>query len=286
MLQAMGLTVAQPNVTVPLVGVAEQEVLIAPPHGPARSASASPGQAVPAPFHGAQATARATLASAAVPARAGTSQSAPKSVAIQARANSSEAWDALGWQPLRQAVADCRACELCSTRKQTVFGAGHHGAHWMIVGEAPGETEDQQGEPFVGESGRLLDAMLHALQLTRGDGATSPAQQVYIANALKCRPPKNRNPKPEEMAQCEPFLMRQLALVKPRIIVAMGRFAVQSLLRTDEAIGRLRGQVHQLNGTPLVVTYHPAYLLRNPIDKARAWDDWCLAAQVVAAEQR
>jgi uracil-DNA glycosylase len=205
----------------------------------------------------------------------------PASLTIQARANTSEALDALGWEPLRQAVADCRACELCSTRQQTVFGAGHHAAHWMIVGEAPGETEDQQGEPFVGESGRLLDAMLHALQLTRGDGAPSAAQQVYIANALKCRPPKNRNPKPEEMAQCEPFLMRQLALVKPRVIVAMGRFAVQSLLRTDEAIGRLRGHVHQLNGTPLVVTYHPAYLLRNPIDKARAWDDWCLAAQVV-----
>lgn len=256
MLQAMGLAVAQPEATVPMAGVAEPVASIK--QAPARPASNTPTPAVPA----------------------------TQSLAIQARANSSEALDALGWQSLRQAVADCRACELCSTRKQTVFGAGHVEAHWMIVGEAPGETEDQQGEPFVGESGRLLDAMLHALQLTRGDGAPSAAQQVYIANALKCRPPKNRNPKPEEMAQCEPFLMRQLALVKPRIIVAMGRFAVQSLLRTDEAIGRLRGQVHQLNGTPLVVTYHPAYLLRNPIDKARAWEDWCLAAQVVAAEQR
>ncbi len=256
MLQAMGLAVPQPEAAVPLGGIAEPAALIAPAPAPLASTSPSP----------------------AAPAR--------NSSTIQARANSSEALDALGWEPLRQAVADCRACELCSTRKQTVFGAGHVDAHWMIVGEAPGETEDQQGEPFVGESGRLLDAMLHALQLTRGDGAASPAQQVYIANALKCRPPKNRNPKPEEMSQCEPFLMRQLALVKPRIIVAMGRFAVQSLLRTDEAIGRLRGQVHQLNGMPLVVTYHPAYLLRNPIDKARAWEDWCLAAQVVAAEQR
>jgi uracil-DNA glycosylase len=185
----------------------------------------------------------------------------------------------LDWPALAERVAQCRLCELCDSRRRTVFGVGHPQAHWMIVGEAPGEQEDVQGEPFVGASGQLLDAMLKALSLTRL--AAEPARQVYIANTLKCRPPRNRNPSPEEMAQCEPYLQRQVALVRPRMIVAMGRFAVQSLLRTDEAIGRLRGRVHRYEGVPLVVTYHPAYLLRNPADKARAWEDLCLAAEVV-----
>lgn len=188
---------------------------------------------------------------------------------------------AMDWPVLRETVAGCRACGLCETRTQTVFGVGHEQAHWMVVGEAPGEQEDRQGEPFVGPAGQLLDRMLAALQLTRAaaDGA-APSQRVYIANSLKCRPPRNRNPAPEELAQCEPFLLRQIALVKPRIIVAMGRFAVQALLRSDEAVGRLRGRIHRLQGVPLVVTYHPAYLLRNPPDKARAWEDLCLAARV------
>ncbi len=183
----------------------------------------------------------------------------------------------LAWPALRQAVADCRACKLCEGRKQTVFGVGHEQAHWMIVGEAPGEHEDAQGEPFVGDSGKLLDRMLAALKLSRNAG--TPQQQVYIANTLKCRPPHNRNPEPAELAQCEPFLARQVALVQPRIIVAMGRFAVQSLLRTGEPIGKLRGRVHRYQGVPLVVTYHPAYLLRSPAEKARSWEDLCLAAQ-------
>ena len=187
----------------------------------------------------------------------------------------------MDWATLETTVATCRACTLCETRKQTVFGVGHPSAHWMIVGEAPGEQEDNQGEPFVGSSGQLLDAMLQALGLTRNQGP--PSKQVYIANTVKCRPPKNRNPTPNELRTCEPYLRRQIALVKPRVILAMGRFAVQSLLRTDEAIGRLRERVHALEGTPLVVTYHPAYLLRNPIDKARVWDDLCLAAEI--AEQ-
>ncbi len=187
----------------------------------------------------------------------------------------------MDWATLETTVAACRACTLCETRKQTVFGVGHPSAHWMIVGEAPGEHEDNQGEPFVGSSGQLLDAMLQALGLTRNQGP--PSKQVYIANTVKCRPPKNRNPTPKELRTCEPYLRRQIALVKPRVILAMGRFAVQSLLRTDEAIGRLRERVHALEGTPLVVTYHPAYLLRNPIDKARVWDDLCLAAEI--AEQ-
>jgi DNA polymerase len=185
----------------------------------------------------------------------------------------------MDWAELRAAVSACRACALCDSRTQTVFGVGHPQAQWMIVGEAPGEQEDRQGEPFVGPAGQLLDAMLRALGLSRAEGP--PEQQVYIANTLKCRPPRNRNPEPAELAQCEPFLRRQLALVQPKVILAMGRFAVQTLLQSDEAIGRLRGRVHQYEGVPVVVTYHPAYLLRQPLDKAKAWEDLCLAASVL-----
>ncbi len=187
------------------------------------------------------------------------------------------------WPALREAVAACRACGLSEKRRQTVFGVGHLRAHWMVVGEAPGEQEDLRGEPFVGPAGRLLDQMLAALGLTRaetaaeGAPALTPDRQVYIANTLKCRPPGNRNPEPAELARCEPFLVRQIELVQPRVILAMGRFAVQALLRTDEPIGRLRGRVHRYQGVPLIVTYHPAYLLRNLLDKAKAWDDLCLA---------
>ncbi len=188
---------------------------------------------------------------------------------------------ALDWTGLREAVAACRACSLCETRRQTVFGVGHPEAHWLVVGEAPGEQEDRQGEPFVGPAGQLLDAMLRALRLTRAaDGDLPPAQRVYIANTLKCRPPGNRNPTPGEMQRCEPFLLRQIALLKPKIVLAMGRFAVQSLLNSGEPIGKLRGRVHRWQGLPLVVTYHPAYLLRSLPDKARAWEDLCLAARV------
>ena len=188
----------------------------------------------------------------------------------------------LDWPALREAVAGCTACRLCERRTNTVFGVGHEQAHWMVVGEAPGEQEDLRGEPFVGKAGQLLDNMLAALGLTRSEAP--PERQVFIANTLKCRPPGNRNPEPDELARCEPFLMRQVALVRPRIILAMGRFAVQSLLRSDEPVGRLRGRVHRWQGVPLVVTYHPAYLLRNPEDKARAWEDLCLAREVAAAE--
>lgn len=187
----------------------------------------------------------------------------------------------LDWPALRAAVASCRACGLCESRQKTVFGVGHPRAHWLIVGEAPGEQEDRQGEPFVGPSGQLLDNMLRALGLTRDEAA--PERQVFITNTLKCRPPSNRNPSPAEMAQCAPFLRRQIELLQPRIIVAMGRFAAQALLGNSEALGRLRGRVHQYEGVPLVVTYHPAYLLRAPTDKARAWADLCLAASVVDA---
>jgi uracil-DNA glycosylase family 4 len=185
----------------------------------------------------------------------------------------------MDWTALREAVANCRACRLCEGRRNTVFGVGNERAHLMVVGEAPGEQEDRKGEPFVGPAGHLLDSMLRALGLTRE--AAEPARQVFIANTLKCRPPGNRNPEPDEMVKCEPFLKRQLALVQPRVILAMGRFAVQALLRSSEPIGRLRGRVHTYEGVPLVVTYHPAYLLRNLPDKAKAWDDLCLAATLL-----
>lgn len=198
----------------------------------------------------------------------------------------SEAVDAAGldWPALREAVASCTACPLAQSRTQTVFGTGHPQAHWMIVGEAPGEAEDQSGEPFVGRSGQLLDNMLRAIGLGRDGGdAPDPATQVFIANTLKCRPPGNRNPQPEELARCEGFLIRQIELVRPKIILAMGSFAVQSLLRSSAPIGQLRGRVHSYQGVPLIVTYHPAYLLRQPTEKAKAWDDLCLALDTLAA---
>lgn len=201
----------------------------------------------------------------------------PPAVARPATGARPDGVAAMDWPALREAVAGCTACKLCQGRRQAVFGVGNERAQWMIVGEAPGEQEDRQGEPFVGKSGQLLDNMLRAIGLTRAHD--EPARQVYIANTIKCRPPGNRNPEPEELVQCEPFLIRQVELVQPRIILAMGRFAVQSLLRSNEAIGRLRGRVHRYQGVPLIVTYHPAYLLRNLEDKARAWEDLCLARQ-------
>jgi len=207
--------------------------------------------------------------------------SAPPAVAAQATDARGAAVAAMGWPELQDAVRACTACGLCQSRRQTVFGVGNLQAHWMIVGEAPGEQEDLKGEPFVGPAGHLLDNMLRALGLTREEAP--PERQVYIANTLKCRPPRNRNPEPQELASCEPFLMRQIELIRPRLILAMGRFAVQALLRSSEPVGKLRGRVHRYQGVPLVVTYHPAYLLRNLPDKSRAWEDLCLAAQVVDA---
>ena len=178
------------------------------------------------------------------------------------------------WDELARTVAECRGCALCNGRRNTVFGVGDRQADWLIVGEAPGEIDDLQGEPFLGQDGLLLDNMLRALGLNR-------RQKVYVANVLKCRPPGNRNPEPQELAQCEPFLRRQVELLQPRIILAMGRFAVQAMLQSTEPIGKLRGQVHRYNGVPLVVTYHPAYLLRNLADKGKAWADLCLALEVL-----
>lgn len=181
---------------------------------------------------------------------------------------------AMDWDELRTTVAGCTKCPLCETRTQTVFGVGDVHARWMIVGEAPGADEDRQGEPFVGRAGRLLNAMLEA--------AGMPRETVFIANILKCRPPGNRDPQPAEAAACRDYLERQIALVRPELIIAVGRIAAQNLLKTDTPIGKLRGRVHALGeaGTPVIATYHPAYLLRSPNQKRRAWEDLKLARSV------
>jgi len=190
---------------------------------------------------------------------------------------------AMDWDTLQQSVASCQACGLCNSRKNTVFGVGDTQARWLVVGEAPGENEDLQGEPFVGQAGQLLDNMLKAVGLNRG---ATGAQGVFIANVLKCRPPANRNPQPDEVVKCAPYLQRQVELLQPKIILALGRFAAQALLQATVPevatipLGKLRGQVHSYQGVPVVVSYHPAYLLRTPQDKAKSWADLCLAQEV------
>jgi uracil-DNA glycosylase len=177
----------------------------------------------------------------------------------------------MDWPELKAKVAGCVDCRLHAGRNKTVFGVGDEKASWLFVGEGPGADEDRQGEPFVGQAGKLLDSMLAAIDLKRGD-------DVYIANVVKCRPPGNRNPQSDEAQTCEPYLMRQIQLIKPTLIVALGKIAAQNLLGTDAAVGSLRGgKLHDYKGTPLIVTYHPAYLLRNPADKARVWEDLCFA---------
>jgi DNA polymerase len=178
------------------------------------------------------------------------------------------------WDALAEEVRRCTKCALHSTRTQTVFGVGNRRAQWMFVGEAPGADEDRQGEPFVGAAGKLLNAMLAALGLKR--------EEVFIANVLKCRPPNNRDPQASEVEQCEPYLIRQIELVQPKLIVALGRHAAHSLLKTDLALARLRGQPHSYQNIPLVVTYHPAYLLRTPSDKRKAWDDLRRARTIIS----
>ena len=182
----------------------------------------------------------------------------------------------LDWQQLAEAVAGCRRCALYEARKQVVFGAGDPHADWLFVGEGPGEEEDLSGQPFVGQSGKLLDAMLAAIQLKRGDN-------TYITNAVKCHPPENRSPATAEIEACNPYLRRQIALIKPRLIVALGRPAAQALLGRSVKISEVRGQLFEVDGVPLIVTYHPAYLLRNLPDKARAWEDFLFARQTMKA---
>lgn len=171
------------------------------------------------------------------------------------------------WQALEARVATCTRCELHKTRTQTVFGTGSHAARLLIIGEAPGAEEDRQGEPFVGRAGKLLNEMLRAIGLQR--------ETVYIANILKCRPPNNRDPRPEEVVSCEPWLKGQIELLQPRVILAVGRIAAQNLLKRDERIGAMRGRRYHYGETdiPVVVTYHPAYLLRSPKEKRKAWED-------------
>jgi DNA polymerase len=184
----------------------------------------------------------------------------------------------MDWEQLKAKVAGCSDCKLRAGCTQTVFGVGDERAKWMLVGEAPGAEEDRLGEPFVGQAGKLLDHMLASIGLQRG-------RNVYIANVLKCRPPGNRNPEPDEVAKCSPHLLRQVALVQPKLIVAMGRFAAQTLLGTDATIASLRGSVHRYAGVPLVVTYHPAYLLRNLPDKAKAWADLVFAKRTISEQE-
>jgi DNA polymerase len=178
------------------------------------------------------------------------------------------------WPELKQRVATCTDCPLHATRNKTVFGVGDEQADWLFVGEGPGADEDAQGEPFVGQAGKLLDNMLAAIGLKRG-------RDVYIANVVKCRPPGNRVPEPGEAAQCEPFLLQQVALIRPRLIVALGKTAANNLLRTEASVASLRGRRHAFQGLPLLVTYHPAYLLRNLPDKAKAWEDLCAARDLM-----
>jgi uracil-DNA glycosylase family 4 len=214
---------------------------------------------------------RRGLAPVAVPEEVRPVMPAPAAVVAGARSAAG-----LDWEPLQAMVSACTRCSLHETRTQTVFGVGNRRAKWMFIGEAPGAEEDRQGEPFVGRAGQLLTAMLKAVGFARED--------VYIANVLKCRPPGNRDPRPEEALQCRGYLERQIELVAPALIVAVGRIAAQNLLATDTALARLRGKVHALgpHGWPLIVTYHPAYLLRSPGEKRKAWQDLVFARQVLA----
>jgi len=245
---------AMASPTPPAAPVAGQAAASQRPAAPlARPAAAAPR---PAPVRGA--------APGAQPAQS------PEDQSVRLAAVATADLDAL-----QQLVSGCTACGLCAGRRHAVFGMGAPNPRWLVVGEAPGEQEDRQGLPFVGRSGQLLDAMLASVGFSR-------ERDVFIANVIKCRPPGNRNPQPEEIAACRPYLMRQIALLKPERILVVGRFAAQTLLDTDATIGSLRGRVHTLRADdrdiPLVVSYHPAYLLRSPVEKARSWQDLRLAA--------
>jgi uracil-DNA glycosylase family 4 len=253
------------------------------PPAPTSSATSRLPAAAPAPSRPAAPASSALLAAQTLVAGAADSRA--------------EAIATMDWQTLQQSVAGCQACKLCSSRKNTVFGVGPTlddaakppRVDWLIVGEAPGEQEDLRGEPFVGPAGKLLDNMLAAVGVSRRGDPAEPQRAAFIVNVLKCRPPGNRNPELDEIAQCEPYLKRQIALLQPKIVFAVGRFAVQSLLAASvpnvhaTPLGRLRGQVYRYEGVPVVVSYHPAYLLRSLPDKAKAWADLCLAMEQLAA---
>jgi DNA polymerase len=212
-------------------------------------------------------------AQVAPPAVAAPARTAPAAAKAEAGSDERRARiAAMDWGQLKAAVASCSACPLHKGRTQTVFGVGDENADWLFVGEGPGAEEDARGEPFVGQAGKLLDNMLAAISLRRGEN-------VYIANIVKCRPPGNRNPEPSEAHACEPYLHRQIGLIRPKLIIALGKVAALNLLQTDASIASLRGKVHRWRDIPLIVTYHPAYLLRNLPDKAKSWQDLVFAVE-------
>jgi DNA polymerase len=251
-----------------------RSVRAAEPAAASQSLSSPPPQPEPQPASPpSPGNAPAVVDTGASVMRTGAGEPEPAPAVARARAIAM-----LDWDPLIAHIAECTACTLCRTRRNTVPGVGSRSAGWMFVGEAPGADEDAQGEPFVGQGGKLLDNMLKAIGLDRRSG-------VYIANVLKCRPPNNRNPEPGEVAACSPYLERQLEMIRPRLIVALGRFAAMTLLDTDASIASLRGRVHQYRGVPLIVTYHPAYLLRTLPEKAKAWEDLVFAKATYARLQ-
>jgi uracil-DNA glycosylase family 4 len=252
-LEAMGITVWKPK--------ASNSPVPAPP-------SAETGDTEPE----ALAIASVTPPDAALP-----SPSDSISLAADSDYANPDAVAEMDWDTLERTVSACPKCRLCETRTQTVFGSGNKQADWLIVGEGPGQQEDLQGLPFVGPAGQLLTEMLRAIDLSR--------DEVYIANIVKCRPPNNRDPKPDEAGACRPYLDRQIALIRPKIILAAGRIAAQSLLGTEAPVSKLRGKVHALNQTPVVVVYHPSYLLRSPNEKKKAWLDLQLALDTYRKQQ-
>jgi uracil-DNA glycosylase family 4 len=222
---------------------------------------------------------QAETVAAPEPALTAREPDAPKTMSVAApvvaRCGDPAAVAGMDWPALKACVADCTMCALHVKRNKTVFGVGDENADWLFVGEGPGADEDAQGEPFVGQAGKLLDNMLAAISLKRG-------ANVYIANIVKCRPPGNRNPQPEEAEACSAYLQRQIALIQPKLIIALGKVAAVNLMGRDASIASLRGQVHAYSGIPLIVTYHPAYLLRTLNDKAKAWEDLCFAVKTMA----
>lgn len=245
----------------------------------------APPPARPAPVSAPAAAASRAVASPALTSPAAGSSTArpPLVVAKQVKADAAvpvdparlERISQADWPTLAELSTNCTACTLCKQRKQVVFGVGAQSAHWLFIGEGPGAEEDQTGEPFVGQAGKLLDAMLVAAGLQRG-------REVYIANVVKCRPPGNRTPLPEEAAACAPLLDRQIDLIRPKIIVALGKTAITRLTGSEAAMAAVRGRVHTYRNIPVIATYHPAYLLRNLPEKLKAWEDLQLAKQTLA----
>jgi uracil-DNA glycosylase len=236
-----------------------------------------PGTQLRAPVEKIEAAAPTVLAEVVVPVAEPRSEAmakAPPPTATEYADVPLAAVDTLNWPELQQQVGACKACPLCEQRKQAVFGVGDQNPDWLFIGEGPGAEEDTKGEPFVGQAGQLLDNMLAALDISRGN-------KVYIGNAVKCRPPGNRTPEAAEIAACRPYLIRQIALLKPKIIVLLGKVAVHSLLHEDKTLASMRGTRFEFAGIPVVVTYHPAYLLRNLPDKAKAWEDLVFARRLL-----